>query len=90
MNSFTSKPRTEYLTSSLEHPSLKYKNKIVNYIVYFIQSSIFSISNRVLVLEDGEIVEFDTPSKLMINKESKFFKMADNAGLTQNYKGNTA
>lgn len=40
----------------------------------------FSVSFRVLVLERGEIAEFDCPSKLISQKRA-FYKMAKDAGL---------
>ncbi|CAL4099766.1 unnamed protein product, partial [Meganyctiphanes norvegica] len=40
-------------------------------------------STRVLVLDKGEVREFDTPSVLLKNKESIFYGMAKDAGLVQ-------
>jgi len=37
--------------------------------------------NRVLVLEAGSVVEFDTPQKLLNNEESVFYGLAREAGL---------
>ena len=42
-------------------------------------------SNRVMVLDQGQILEFDTPETLMKNKDSQFYSMAKNAGLTKNH-----
>ena len=42
-------------------------------------------SNRVMVLDQGQILEFDTPENLMKNKDSQFYSMAKNAGLTKNH-----
>ena len=36
---------------------------------------------RVLVLDDGQIKELDTPSRLLANPQSVFYAMAKNAGL---------
>lgn len=36
--------------------------------------------NRVLLLEDGKIVEFDTPPNLLANKESKFYALCKATG----------
>ncbi|ORZ19904.1 multi drug resistance-associated protein MRP [Absidia repens] len=38
-------------------------------------------SDRILVLEKGSIVEFDTPQTLLGNKESSFYSMSKEAGL---------
>ena len=38
-------------------------------------------SNRIMVLGEGKIIEFDTPDVLMGNMESHFYKMAKDAGL---------
>ena len=38
-------------------------------------------SNRVMVLDQGNIAEFDTPDSLLANKESIFYSMAKNAGI---------
>lgn len=40
-------------------------------------------STRVLVLDKGEVREFDTPSNLLKNKESIFYSMAKDANLVQ-------
>ncbi|KAG6328126.1 hypothetical protein ID866_10963, partial [Astraeus odoratus] len=38
--------------------------------------------DRVLVLDEGRVVEFDTPAKLLADRTSKFYSMASEAGLT--------
>lgn len=38
-------------------------------------------SNRVLVLDKGNLAEFDSPEKLLENKKSIFYGMAKDAGL---------
>lgn len=38
-------------------------------------------SDRVLVLNAGEVVEFDTPQNLLTNKQSSFYSLAAEAGL---------
>lgn len=38
-------------------------------------------SDRVLVLDQGQIAEFETTKKLMDNKESIFYSMAVEAGI---------
>ena len=38
-------------------------------------------NNRVMVLDQGRIAEFDTPDNLLADKQSIFHGMAKNAGL---------
>ena len=36
--------------------------------------------NRVMLLEDGKIVEFDTPVNLLANRDSKFYALCKATG----------
>ena len=39
-------------------------------------------SDRILVLDNGRVAQFDKPEKLLSNTEGIFFKMSLSAGLT--------
>ena len=43
--------------------------------------SISQIRYRIVVLDNGRIVEYDPPSELLANRKSLFFSMAKDAGL---------
>jgi ABC-type multidrug transport system fused ATPase/permease subunit len=40
-----------------------------------------SFDTRVMVLSNGNIIEFDTPKALLSNRKSEFFSMVKDAGL---------
>jgi ABC-type multidrug transport system fused ATPase/permease subunit len=42
-----------------------------------------NVSYRILVLEKGSILEFDTPQTLLADKESSFYSMSKEAGLVE-------
>ena len=39
-------------------------------------------SDKVVVMEDGNVLEFDSPKNLCMKKDSMFYSMAKKAGLT--------
>ncbi len=41
-------------------------------------------SYRIIVMDRGEIVEFDKPARLLQSKKSLFHKMAKDAGIVRN------
>ncbi|KAG1668011.1 Multidrug resistance-associated protein 1 [Nymphon striatum] len=43
-------------------------------------------SSRVMVLEHGEIAEFDSPSRLLMNKDTIFYRLAKDANLVTSVK----
>ena len=53
----------------------------INLPVHLIKNSIILLFPRIAVLDDGRIVEYDSPSKLLSSKESLFSLMSREAGL---------
>lgn len=48
--------------------------------VLYVKTFVF-VSYRVLVLDSGEVKEYDTPAALLNEKSSIFYSMAEHAGL---------
>ena len=46
-------------------------------------------SDRVIVLDQGIIAEYDSPQALLSNKHSIFYGMAKNAGIVNNNNNNS-
>lgn len=62
---------------------------LTNFLSEFAESTILTIAhrlrtvidyNRVMLLEDGKLIEFDTPANLLANKESKFYALCKATG----------
>ena len=43
-------------------------------------------SNRILVLDDGKVMEFDSPGKLMENSDGYLFKLVNQTGPSEKKK----
>ena len=51
------------------------------FLSYFLVEFILFCFFRIMVLDKGEIAEFDAPSALLKNKQSIFYGMAKDAGI---------
>ena len=78
-------------TSSIDHNTDQQiqktiKNEFFDCTVLTIAHRLNTImdSTRVIVLDKGNIVEFDAPKTLLTNKNSLFYSMAEHAGLISN------
>ncbi|CAG8561110.1 27320_t:CDS:10 [Dentiscutata erythropus] len=83
-------PVNEGVTANLDSETEKKIQEIIH--DEFQDSTVLNISHqfrniinsdRILVLDQGEIVEFDTPSNLMMNPESLFRQMSEQDGTLQ-------
>ena len=50
--------------------------------MFFFRLNTIMDSDRILVLDNGKVAEFDSPQKLLSHTEGIFFKMSQSAGLT--------
>ena len=39
---------------------------------------------RIMVLDKGKVIEFDTPSNLLADRNSSFYLLANDAGVNKN------
>lgn len=71
----------DFETDSLIQETIRKKFK--NYTVLTIAHRLNTIldSDRVLVLSEGKVAEFDTPSHLLANDKSLFYSLAKDAGI---------
>lgn len=74
-------------TSSIDHKTdsliqnavrKNFKNKTVITVAHRLRTIIDY--DRVLVLDKGHLVEFDTPKKLLLDRQSLFYKLCENSG----------
>jgi ATP-binding cassette, subfamily C (CFTR/MRP), member 1 len=75
-------------TASVDHNTDDLIQKTIN--VAFANCTVLTIahrlntimdSSRVMVLDKGQVIEFDSPNELLKNKQSHFYSMAQHAGL---------
>ena len=69
-----------YVSSHDNSKLIKAATKYIRIMLTSVPQTIMD-SSRVLVMEAGQVKEFDSPASLLANHQSAFYKMAKDAGL---------